>query len=642
MSSGSNNKAPINVTQPSTSGKGRVDLVKSDFDAAIVQKGYDVYLDKVLYCPCRRKGDNQALSSCKNCGGSGYVYINRYKTKMILQSMNIDTKFKEWSAENIGTVKITARDEENLAYMDRISVIGAEVMTAQTIHPIEYGGEMRGKVIYDIASIDEIFAFVDDGTKLKKLELNIDYTYVNNIIIFDNQYLQGWDNFTVSIRYSHAPTFHIVDMVRETMTTKIKVPGSAERDVVMPIHAVGRRSHYVLDEQNYSGDYLLDNSYDHNGCGADKDEIIPPPTNFHVYHFPVSGIILNWIDPSNEETNFVIERSGIDGKWNQITITTPNTTTYTDTNIVVGEIYFYRIATRVSTKQSIWSGILGIKVSPNFVCSPANVSNSDGSLDIDVASGGSLVLNDVNHTQTDGSTESLPMGTALVCDPPGPGAIAPIRPKLYQTQSWMNYDEKWHIDNGTFDYVYTSTDIVQMIDPVTPDKVFHDDSSVTGISQHLFRFIGAAGGYYDESDGTYRDIDGNLSTRDTEFLLSGSYYIIDRLTWCGYRGTRGGSASLSAHLSIAPFTFSGFNDFYIPPIWYLKSLIRTDINLQLYLSDRPPFDIQLTLWSCTLGYTGTSSAWFFGTNGYTQPVANTGARAGNYIRVHNWGTDDSI
>lgn len=356
MSGNSNSLAPISTTQPSTLGKGRVDLVKSDFDAAIVQKGYDVFLDKAIRCPCRRIADRQPLSSCRNCGGSGYVYLNRHKTRMIVQAMNTSTKFKEWSEELIGSVRITARDEENISFMDRITMIGAEVITSQVLHPTEFNGEVRGKVIYDIKEIYEIFTFTSDDQPLKKLEENIDYTIGGNVLTFNTSY-SSWENFTVSVRYAHEPTYHIIDMVRESMTTKVKI-GGQEKAVVMPVSAVGRKSHYVLDEQNYNGTYILDNSYDASGCGDKKINTVDAPTKLRLQHPTNTTIDLHWNDV-DDETSYIIQRAGLDGMWSQIAVVNADTITYSDT-VLPETTYFYRIASRKDATQSVWSDVTGI------------------------------------------------------------------------------------------------------------------------------------------------------------------------------------------------------------------------------------------------------------------------------------------
>ena len=60
----------------------------------------------------------------------------------------------------------------------------------------------------------------------------------------------------------------------------------------------------------------------------------------------------------------------------------------------------------------------GIAPPPSGICDDALVKNSDGTYSVSVASGATLVLPDITHTQTDGSPETLPAQTALVCDPP--------------------------------------------------------------------------------------------------------------------------------------------------------------------------------------------------------------------------------
>jgi len=60
----------------------------------------------------------------------------------------------------------------------------------------------------------------------------------------------------------------------------------------------------------------------------------------------------------------------------------------------------------------------GIAPPPSGICDDAIVKNSDNSYSVTVASGGTLVLPDITHTQTDGSPEVLPAQTPLICNPP--------------------------------------------------------------------------------------------------------------------------------------------------------------------------------------------------------------------------------
>lgn len=372
MSSNSTNKPIIQQTPPNLSGQSRVDLRKNDFDAAVWQKGYDVYLDKALRCPCRNSHDHQALSSCKNCGGSGWVYLNRYKTKMVLQAMNLDTKFKEWSEERIGTVRITALTKDELSFMDRITLIEARSIVNDVVYPEDYYGELRARVNYQIHEIDEIFMFESNGTLLKRLSEGVDYDILQNsqgdptnILRIDQQYANK-ENLTISIRYQHSPQFHILDVTRSIMNSQ-QVDKSSGQDITkqFPISAMGRRSHYVLDEQNYNKDFLLDNSHASSlsECLVGNPDRPNIPQDFRIDHPTNSSVNLYWEDVPTEDS-YIVQRKEAGGAWVQIALLGQDVVTYNDATVMPSGTYYYRIAAREGSAQSEWSEEIGITTNP--------------------------------------------------------------------------------------------------------------------------------------------------------------------------------------------------------------------------------------------------------------------------------------
>lgn len=299
MSGVGDGKSPIQKTPVNTQGSARVDLVKMDFETLIQNKGYDVYHEKAVKCPCHVKNDGNPLSNCRNCGGSGWVFINKVETRMVLMGINIDTKFKEWSEEKLGTVKVSARDCDQLAFMDRITVIDGEVTTSQVIYPRLIDGSMRAKTIYSIKEVQEIFSYNGPDQKLRLLTEGAagDYTIENNILVLSEEF-NDVENLSISVRYTHAPQFHIIDLQRETMVTRVKDKenGGSDIDVLMPISAVARRTHYVLDEQNFTGDYLFDNTYDP-GCNPGAAN---PSTCSPVVILRSDGEQLTVVNPGQE------------------------------------------------------------------------------------------------------------------------------------------------------------------------------------------------------------------------------------------------------------------------------------------------------------------------------------------------------
>jgi hypothetical protein len=253
----------IQATPVNTQGKARVDLVKSDFDAIIWQKGYDVLLDRAIKCPCRNVADNQGLSDCKNCGGSGWCFINRKATRMVLQSMNKDTQFKEWSMERLGTTRISCLNEERISYMDRITVTSATVTTSQTVHFKEHSdGVFRAAIIYPIKKLIYSFLFKGSQTPLFRAVEGTDFDIVDgNWIELKSQHNQ--DHPTMSLRYEHNPMYHILDTNRDVMTSKKSISGKNVKNNY-PVSGIAKLAHYVLDEQSFNGDFLLDNSFEEN------------------------------------------------------------------------------------------------------------------------------------------------------------------------------------------------------------------------------------------------------------------------------------------------------------------------------------------------------------------------------------------
>lgn len=243
---------------------------KNDFDVTIWQHGYDVIVEKALRCPCKSKGADN-LASCKNCGGSGWFFINPKQTKAIMHSMNLQTNFREWSEVNVGTVNVSVRDIDKLAFMDRITVLQGNSIHSQTVFTSFYKGVLFAFLDYTPKDVEEVYLFVSGDDKLVLLQENVDYTIVDYKILIDKKYHHLKD-VTLTIRYNHAPQFHVIDLPRDVMVSTIRTTDNRKIKAQMPVNAVGRRAHYVINRQSFNGDLYFDNSYEENKCCTDKKE----------------------------------------------------------------------------------------------------------------------------------------------------------------------------------------------------------------------------------------------------------------------------------------------------------------------------------------------------------------------------------
>jgi len=237
------------------------------FEQGIQDHGNKVYLDDMLECPCRDTVTGKHLPSCRNCGGSGWSLIRRRDTTALITSSNLETKFLEWSENKLGMVRVSVPYTFGLKYMNRIIVTDSLVYSNEVLHP-HWDATLSKYYAYAnywVQQVDGIWWFRSKDQELVRLLEGVDYTFTKNILYFNNQFRVDFppdsggneiNNF--SVIYKHHPQYHILDINREWITQKA-IEFSLEKKE-FPISAIARKSHYVLDKQNYNDTYMLDNS----------------------------------------------------------------------------------------------------------------------------------------------------------------------------------------------------------------------------------------------------------------------------------------------------------------------------------------------------------------------------------------------
>lgn len=259
-------KAPA----PNLIGLPNPEFDKSLFDASVWQKGYDCEVSKAIECPCRGGNENQALPSCTNCGGIGWVFINPVATKSLITGVNRDTKYKQWSQELIGNVSVTLRDIEQAGYMDRITLDNEEAIFSE-VRKIRTVSEVIGEetvnenfifLSYEIQRVDDLFIYESPILPLIRLrndqwQINPDNPYS---LIFDDSVIEDSANATVSVRYKHKVQYHILDIphiIRSS--TETNRFGQIEK-VKMPNQYTARLAHNVI-RPRFDGTGITNNDY---------------------------------------------------------------------------------------------------------------------------------------------------------------------------------------------------------------------------------------------------------------------------------------------------------------------------------------------------------------------------------------------
>lgn len=244
-------------TNEDTVGYMRLDFEKGQFDALIEFKGYPIIWERAIPCPCSKMGQTANKTSCKNCAGTGWVFINPTEIKGLITSINKDTKYKEWSVELLGTFAVTVNSKHRLNFMDRLTVVGSRAIHSENIIVRQTESKKFIRTIYPIISIVDIFKFESVYNKLKLLKYQEDYTYSGNQVVFNT--LEYGDSVTVT--YLHELQYHILDLNHDVRNTVILDNYSQEQVKELPISAVARKTHIVINSYEFIGDEIFNNSY---------------------------------------------------------------------------------------------------------------------------------------------------------------------------------------------------------------------------------------------------------------------------------------------------------------------------------------------------------------------------------------------
>ena len=111
---------------------------------------------------------------------------------------------------------------------------------------------------------------------------------------------------------------------------------------------------------SYSGENPIPIDIQVNGtkCAGQADQVLirpQAPSNLQISLHDNSTAVLTWNDNSDNEAQFRIERRKSNQNWQELAQTGANTNNYSDTTLVLGQAYEYRVAALNSTGVSVYS-----------------------------------------------------------------------------------------------------------------------------------------------------------------------------------------------------------------------------------------------------------------------------------------------
>jgi hypothetical protein len=99
----------------------------------------------------------------------------------------------------------------------------------------------------------------------------------------------------------------------------------------------------------------------------------PTSLTFSQRATAVAGVNLSWQDNSNNEDGFIIERSTDGANYTRIDTVAANVANFTDNNVTVGQMYFYKVKAYNNLGSSLYTNTI------NLVYSPSSISENESS-----------------------------------------------------------------------------------------------------------------------------------------------------------------------------------------------------------------------------------------------------------------------
>ena len=240
----------------------RADFNKEDYTTLIEQKGRQVLFEKALLCPCKSKSTNQQ-SDCKNCGGTGWVYVNPKKTRMVISAIKVVTEYRSWSQETRGMANCSALDCDELSDMDKLTILDG-ISYFKEVCFFRQDPDNLGTWFtftnYPIKAMRYCGRYVDNNTKFTELVEGTDFTISGKTITLLTNLPTSDDQVSITIRYVYSPAFVVIDIGRETMQS-FEYSNGTEKLISLPISAIIRRTHVEFPELNKAGNNILDNNF---------------------------------------------------------------------------------------------------------------------------------------------------------------------------------------------------------------------------------------------------------------------------------------------------------------------------------------------------------------------------------------------
>ncbi len=236
---------------PNTIGYPSPEFDKGAFDAAITQKGYKIYQERAIACPC---GDDAGHPdpACPHCGGTGYYYIDPTEVICLITGVNVNTKYREWTMDNAGTIAVTTYDEGlNFSFFDKLTFKEKFGIFSENRVVRSFNGKFFAWLTFQPFEVFQV-AIIDLNGDLKVLSRG-DYFQDkenNEYALFFKPGSGVMDGTVVSVYYKHYVQYNVIDLPHEIRASNVTDKNGNLQKIDLPVQAIARRANFVVNEGN--------------------------------------------------------------------------------------------------------------------------------------------------------------------------------------------------------------------------------------------------------------------------------------------------------------------------------------------------------------------------------------------------------
>jgi formylglycine-generating enzyme required for sulfatase activity len=255
---------------------------------------------------------------------------------------NVHTFTLNWSDHNIGEEGFKVERSIDGGVYSEIASVPDTAFVDDTVF------KGYATVNYQVRAYkDSIYTdYISDSSSVSfpaPTDLSFTKISLSNIQLDWSEAIDGEDGFKIDKKIGDSEWFQSYGSVGENITAWTDTNAEINENIVYRVY-----SYKGLNFSESISTELIDNN-------------IPPPTDLKTSIASETSIKLDWFDNSTGEDGFKIDRKiGLEGDFVNLATVLANTVTWTDTNLLSGTKYFYKVYTFKSSYFSDFSNIATI------------------------------------------------------------------------------------------------------------------------------------------------------------------------------------------------------------------------------------------------------------------------------------------